>query len=154
MAARLLPLQLSLSLNSFSQTHHTLYTFCSHSRCPFIGNNGATSSYSSSTKVAANSISSSTMVAANSQWLVLSICCTCNDNKPNNHPICHSCGATVLLLLQHRLASCSSSKLTILRASVAEFTGTRQTFQSPESPKHTFSHTKGSLQPDGLPLHI
>jgi hypothetical protein len=32
--------------------------------------------------------------------------------------------------------------------------GTRQTFQLPESPKHTFSHTKGSLQPDGLPLHI
>jgi hypothetical protein len=28
------------------------------------------------------------------------------------------------------------------------------TFQSPELPKHTFSHTKGSLQPDGLPLHI
>lgn len=74
--------------------------------------------------------------------------------KPNNHPLCHSCGATVLLLLQHRLASCSSSKLTILRASVAEFTGTRQTFHSSESPKHTFSHTKGSLQPDGLPHHI
>jgi hypothetical protein len=31
---------------------------------------------------------------------------------------------------------------------------TCHTFQSPESPKHTFSHTKGSLQPDGLPLHI
>jgi hypothetical protein len=31
--------------------------------------------------VAANS-SSSTMVAANSQWLVLSICCTCNGNNP------------------------------------------------------------------------
>ena len=74
--------------------------------------------------------------------------------QPNNHPLCHSCGATILLLLQHRLASCSSSKLTILRAYVVEFTGTRQTFQSPESPKHTFSHTKGSLQPDGLPLHI
>jgi hypothetical protein len=44
----------------------------------------------------------------------------------------------ILLLLQHKLASCSSSKLTILRA----------------SSKHTFSHTKGSLQPDGLPLHI
>ena len=77
-----------------------------------------------------------------------------NGNQPNNHPLCHSCGATVLLLLQHRLASCSSSKLTILRASVAEFTGTRQTFQSSELPKHTFSHTKGSLQPDGLPHHI
>jgi hypothetical protein len=77
-----------------------------------------------------------------------------NGNQPNNHPLCHSCRATVLLLLQHRLASCSSSKLTIPRASVAKFTGTRQTFQSPESPKHTFSHTKGSLQPDGLPLHI
>ena len=87
-------------------------------------------------------------------------CCNCqwllhiNGNQPNNHPLCHSCGATVLLLLQHRLASCSSSKLTILRASEAEFTGTRQTFQSSELPKHTFSHTKGSLQPDSLPHHI
>jgi len=77
-----------------------------------------------------------------------------NGNKPNNHLLCHSCGATIRLLLQHRLASCYSSKLTILRASVAKFTGTRHTFQSPESPKHNFSHTKGSLQPDGLPLHI
>jgi len=75
-------LLLSLSLNSFAQTHHTLYTFCSHSWCPFIGNNGATSSYSSLTKVAANSSSSSTMVATNSQWLVLSIFCTCNGNNP------------------------------------------------------------------------
>ena len=77
-----------------------------------------------------------------------------NGNKPNNHPLCHSCGVTVLLLLQHKLASCSSSKLTILRASLARFTGTCHTFQSPESPKHTFSHTKGSLQQDGLPHHI
>ena len=60
----------------------------------------------------------------------------------------------VLLLLQHMLASCSSSKLTILRTSLAKFTGTCQTFQSPESSKHTFSHTKGSLQPDGLSHHI
>ena len=56
----------------------------------------------------------------------------------------------VLLLLQHNLASCSSSKLTIPRASVAKFTGTRQTFQSLELPKHPFAHSKGSLQPDGL----
>jgi len=50
---------------------------------------------------------------------------------------------------------CSSSKLTILRASPVKFTGTCHTFQSPESPKHTFYHTKGwSLQPDGLPHHI
>jgi hypothetical protein len=41
--------------------------------------------------------------------------------QPNNHPLCHSCRATVLLLLQHKLASCSSSKLTILRASSAKF---------------------------------
>jgi len=67
-----------------------------------------------------------------------------NGNQPNNHPLCHSCGATVRLLLQHKLASRSSSKLTILRASLAKFTGTC----------HTFSHTKGSLQLDGLPLHI
>jgi hypothetical protein len=32
--------------------------------------------------------------------------------------------------------------------------GTCHTFHSPELPKHTFSHTKGSLQLDGLPLHI
>jgi len=62
--------------------------------------------------------------------------------------------AIVLLLLQSKLASCSSSKLTIPKASSAKFTGTCHTFQSLESPKHTFSHTKGSLQPDGLPLHI
>jgi hypothetical protein len=40
----------------------------------------------------------------------------------------------VLLLFQHMLAFCSSSKLIILKASVAKFTGTCQTFQSPESP--------------------
>ena len=54
--------------------------------CLFIGKNGATSSNTSSTKVAANSSSSSTMVAANSQWLVLSICCTCNGNNPTITP--------------------------------------------------------------------
>jgi hypothetical protein len=37
--------------------------------------------------------------------------------QPNNHPLCHSCGATVLLFLQHKLAFCSSFKLTIPRAS-------------------------------------
>jgi hypothetical protein len=46
----------------------------------------AANSNSSSTKVAANSSSSSTMVAANSQWLVLSICCTCNGNNPTITP--------------------------------------------------------------------
>ncbi|KAJ6868227.1 hypothetical protein NC651_033321 [Populus alba x Populus x berolinensis] len=46
------------------------------------------------------------------------------------------------LLLRHKLAFYSSSKLTIPRVSVAKFTGTRQTFQSPESPKHTLAHTK------------
>jgi hypothetical protein len=62
--------------------------------------------------------------------------------------------AIFLLLLQHKLLSCSSSKLIIPRASLAKFTGTRQTFQSPESPKHTLPHTKWSLQPDGLSHHI
>ena len=62
--------------------------------------------------------------------------------------------AIILLLLQHNLASCSSSKLTISRAFVAKFTGTRPTFQSLESPKHTLAYTKGSLQPDGLTHHI
>jgi hypothetical protein len=36
--------------------------------------------------------------------------------------------AIVFLLLQHMLAFCSSSKLTILRASLAKFPGTCQTF--------------------------
>jgi len=58
--------------------------------------------------------------------------------------------AIVLLLLQHKLAFCSSSKLTILRASVTKFTGTCQNFQSLESSKHPFAHSKGSFQPDGL----
>jgi len=48
------------------------------------------------------------------------------------------------------LALCSSSKLTIPRVSLAKFTGTFQTFQSLESPKHPFAHSKWSLQPDGL----
>ena len=65
---------------------------------------------------------------------------------------CTSCSGVVLH--QHTFAFRRFSKLTILRASVAKFTGTRQTFQSPESPKHTLAHTKGSLQPDGLPHHI
>jgi hypothetical protein len=62
--------------------------------------------------------------------------------------------AIVLLLLQHMLAFCSFSKLTILRAFVAKFTATCQTSQSPESPKHPFTHSKWSLQPDGLSLLI
>jgi len=70
-----------------------------------------------------------------------------------NHPLWHLYRATVLLLFQHKLASCSSSKLTILKASLTKFIGTCHTFQSLESPKNTFSHTKGSLQPDGLPHH-
>jgi hypothetical protein len=73
---------------------------------------------------------------------------------PNNHPLWHLCGATVRLLLQHKLASYSFSKLTILRASLTKFTSTCHTFQSPELSKHTFSYIKGSLQPDGLLLHI
>jgi len=64
MAARLLPLQpFTFSLHS-SHSHPSL-TFCSHSRCPFIGNNGAAPLVLLSTKVAANSSSSSTKVAAN-----------------------------------------------------------------------------------------
>ena len=83
-------------------------------------------------------------------WWLLHI----NGNNPNNHPLCHLYGAIVLLLLQHMLAFYSSSKLTIPRASLAKFTGTCQTFQSPESPKHPFAHSKGSLQPDDLPYLI
>jgi len=65
MAARLLPLQLS-TFTLFSSHSHTLSSqFALLSCCLFIGKNGATSSNTSSTKVAANSSSSSTMVAAN-----------------------------------------------------------------------------------------
>jgi hypothetical protein len=77
-----------------------------------------------------------------------------NGNQPNNHPLCHSCGATVFFLLQHKLASRNSSRLTIPKASSVKFTGTCHTFQSQKSPKHTLAHTKGSLQPEGLPNHI
>jgi hypothetical protein len=79
-------------------------------------------------------------------WWLLHI----NGNNPNNHSLCHWFGAIVLLLLQHMLAFSRSSKLTILRASLAKFPGTCHTFQSPESLKHPFVHSKGSLQPDGL----
>jgi len=67
------------------------------------------------------------------KWTVPSVkgCCTLS-NKPNNHTLCHSCGAIVLMLLQHMLVSCNSSNLTILRASLAKLTSTCQTFQSPE----------------------
>jgi hypothetical protein len=78
-------------------------------------------------------------------------CCTLMATNPTITPFAIHMGNCPLA---SSAQACISSKLTILRASVAKFTGTRQTFQSPESPKHTFSHTKGSLQPDGLPLHI
>jgi hypothetical protein len=73
---------------------------------------------------------------------------------PNNHPLCHLCGQLSSCFFSTSLHSAALFQASILSASVAKFTGTRQTFQSPELPKHTFSHTKGSLQPDGLPLHI
>jgi hypothetical protein len=50
----------------------------------FIGIYGAAPLVLLSIMVATNCSSPSTMVAANSQWLVPSICCTCNGNKPNN----------------------------------------------------------------------
>jgi len=65
MAAALLPLQLSTFSLYSSHSHTSLTQFALLSCCLFIGKNGATSSNSSSTKVAANSSSSSTMVAAN-----------------------------------------------------------------------------------------
>jgi len=174
MAAGLLPLAAPLSLLFSTGFLSPSAQFALLSCCLFIGKNGATNSSSSSTKVAANSSSSSTVVAAN-LWHLGWVHMVGATPAPgswqwqpsprvgllphkwqyhNNHPLCHLCGATVILLLQHKLASCSSSKLTILKASSVKFTGTCHIFQSPESPKHTFSHTKGSLQPDGLPLHI
>ena len=141
---------LSLLFSSYS---HNPFSFCSLSRCLFIGKNGATA------PALFQQMWLPTPSLFQQWWLPKSMVGAVhllhiNGNQPNNHPLCYSCGATVLLLLQHRLASCSSSKLTILRVSLAKFKGTCHTFQSPESPKHTFSHTKGSLQLDGLPLHI
>jgi len=140
---------LSTALTIFSLSAQFALLFC----CLFIGKNGATAPALLQQRWLP------TPSLLQQWWLLKSMVGAVhllhiNGNKPNNHPLCHSCGATVLLLLQHRLASCNSSELTILRASVTEFTGTRQTFQSPELPKHTFSHTKGSLQPEGLPHHI
>jgi len=62
---------------------------------------------------------------------------------PNNHPLCHLCGAIVLLLLQHKLASCNSSKLTILRASSTKFTWYLPHFSITRITKaHLFSHKR------------
>jgi len=123
-------------------THNLSAQFAMLSWCLFIGKNGATSSNSSSTKVAANSNSSWIMVAANLWHLgwVHMVGATPVAGPwqwqpsprvgllphkwqyPNNHPFCHLCRAIVLLLFQHRFASYSSSKLTILIASSAKFT--------------------------------
>ena len=164
--------QASLSL-LVSHILHSL-TFWSLTYASIYWHEWCHNSSSSSTKVAANSSSFSTMVAANLwhlRWVHMVGATPVVGSwqwqpsprvgllqykwqYPKNHPLCHLCGATVLLLLQHRLVSCSSSKLTILRVSPAKFTGTFHTFQSPESLKHTFSHTKRSLQQDSLSLHI
>nr|XP_034918017.1 uncharacterized protein LOC118051473 [Populus alba] len=86
---------------------------------------------------------------------VATICCTCNGNIPNNHPLCHSCGATVLLLHQHMLASYSSSKLTFLRASVAKFTGIHKC-PAIDALKFTVSKAANShwIRQDKLILHV
>jgi hypothetical protein len=126
MTTRLLPLQLSLSLYSL-HILTTLFSVCSALLLPIYRqewchqlqlffNNGGCQPLTS--WMGAHDWCNSSCSCCNCQWLL-----HINGNQPNNHPLC--------LLLQRMLASCSSSKLTIMRASVAKFAGTRQTFQSP-----------------------
>jgi hypothetical protein len=90
-----------------------------------------------------------------SQWLVSSICCTLMATNPTITPFAIYVGQLSSCFFSTGLhLACSFLKLIILRASPAKFTDTCHIFQSPESPKHTFSHTKGSLQQDGLSYHI
>ena len=124
MAAGLLPMAaapLSLLLFTFSHTFTSL-TFCSHIMPLFIGiswqlfllccqhwwlpnsssfNNGGCQPLTS--WMGAHGRCNSNCSCCHCQWLL-----HINGNQPNNHPLCHSCGATVLLLLQHRLASLPS----------------------------------------------
>jgi hypothetical protein len=76
------------------------------------------------------------------------------DSSVGSSSIISNCVGNCPLALQHMLISCSSSKLTILRASSAKFTGTCHTFHSPESSKHTLAHIKWSLQSDDQSHHI
>jgi hypothetical protein len=64
------------------------------------------------------------------------------DSCVDSSSIISNCVGNCPLALQHMLISCSSSKLTILRASSSKFTGTCHTFHSPESLKHTLAHIK------------
>jgi len=136
MTARLLPLQFSIfSLVLYISHHsllillsllvpfyrqqwcHQLLLFFNKGGCQlqlFFNNDGCQPLTS---WMGAHGWCNSSYSCCNCQWLL-----HINGNQPNNHPLCHSCGATIRLLLQRILASCSSSKLTILRASSAKFT--------------------------------
>jgi hypothetical protein len=92
----------SFSLILSSHSHHTLTSllhsqsliFCSLSRCPFISNNGA---------IAPALLQQRWLPTPSflqQWWLPKSMVGAVhllhiNGNKPNNHPLCHSCGATV-----------------------------------------------------------
>ena len=155
---------LSFSLLSCTHSPHFLLSTLLSLSVPIYRQEWCHSSSSSSTKVAAHGLHHFINGWCNNHCSLLTMASLflkvgCNCYCPlmaisQQSPPLIFIWAIVLLLLQHKLASCNSSKLIILRASVAKFTGTRQTFQSPELPKHTFSHTKGSQQLDGLPLHF
>jgi len=90
------------------------------------------------------------------QWTVSSInvCCTLMATNPTITPFAIHVGQLSSCFFSTGLHFAALPSLQIWKASLAKFTGICHTFQSSNSQKHTFSHTKGSLQPDGLPLHI
>jgi hypothetical protein len=108
MAVRLLPLQLALSLHSLAHTHVLSLIFLSNIsllyRYFMVTMEGPIA--------LKHGMNCGTIHA--STCLVVGYCHKWQ--YPNNHPLYHL-WAIVLLLLQHKLAFCSSSKLTILRAS-------------------------------------
>jgi hypothetical protein len=88
------------------------------------------------------------------QWMVLSINGCCTLMTTNNHPLCHSCGATVLLLLQHRLASSALPSLPFWKHLWPSLQVLATPFNHQSHQSTPFLTQKGSLQPDGLPHHI
>jgi len=74
--------------------------------------------------------------------------------NPNNHPLWHLYGQLSACFFSTSLHPAALPSLPFREHLWPSLHGTCHTCQSPELPKHTFSHTKGSLQPDGLPHHI
>ena len=98
--------------------------------------------------VGATTISS----CCNCQWLLSSIYCTLMATNPTITPFAIYVGRLSSCFFSTGLHLAALPSLPFRERLWPSLHGTYHTFQSPESPKHTFSHTKGSLQPDGLPL--